>query len=50
MSVWARVGPETERRAVRSLRDDLTSGRWADRNRDLIALDAAELGLRLLVS
>ena len=50
MSVWARVGPETEQRAVRSLRDDLTSGRWADRNRDLIALDVAELGLRLLVS
>ena len=50
ISVWSRVGPETEQRAVRSLRDDLTSGRWADRNRDLISLDAAELGLRLLVS
>jgi SAM-dependent methyltransferase len=50
MSVWPRVGPEAERRALRSLRDDLASGRWADRNRDLIALDAADLGLRLLVS
>ena len=50
MSVWTRVGPEAEQRALRSLRDDLTSGRWADRNRDLIALDVAELGLRLLVS
>jgi SAM-dependent methyltransferase len=50
MSVWTRVGPEAEQRALRSLRDDLTSGRWAERNRDLIALDAAELGLRLLVS
>ena len=50
MSVWTRVGPEVERRAVRSLGDDLASGRWAERNRDLIALDAAELGLRLLVS
>jgi SAM-dependent methyltransferase len=50
MSVWSRVGPEAEQRALRSLRDDLTSGRWADRNRDLIALDAADLGLRLLVS
>ena len=50
VSVWARVGPEPEQRAVRSLRADLVSGRWADRNRDLVALDAAELGLRLLVT
>jgi SAM-dependent methyltransferase len=50
VSVWARVGPEPEQRAVRGLRADLVSGRWADRNRDLIALDAAELGLRLLVT
>jgi SAM-dependent methyltransferase len=50
MSVWARVGPAAERRTVRSLRDDLDSGRWAERNRDLAALDAAELGLRLLVT
>ena len=49
VSVWARVGPEAEQRAVRSLRDDLGSGWWADRNRDLTDLDAAELGLRLLV-
>jgi SAM-dependent methyltransferase len=50
ISVWARVGPDAEQRAVRSLRDDLASGRWAERNRDLVALDAAELGLRLLVT
>ena len=50
VSVWARVGPEAEQRAVRSLRDDLVSGRWAERNRDLVALEAAELGLRLLVA
>src|SRR5690242_6503148 len=50
VSVWARVGPEAEQRAVRSLRADLISGRWAERNRDLAALDAAELGLRLLVA
>jgi len=50
ISVWARVGPEPEQRAVHSLRDDLVSGRWAERNRDLVALDAAELGLRLLVT
>jgi SAM-dependent methyltransferase len=50
VSVWARVGPDAERRAVRNLRDDLASGRWADRNRDLVDLDAAELGLRLLIA
>ncbi|GIH15318.1 hypothetical protein Raf01_34900 [Rugosimonospora africana] len=50
VSVWARVGPDAERRAVHSLRDDLASGRWADRNRDLVDLDAAELGLRLLIA
>src|SRR5215472_11766904 len=50
MSIWARVGPDAEQRAVRSLRADLGSGRWAERNRDLAGLDAAELGLRLLVA
>jgi hypothetical protein len=35
---------------VRSLRDDLASGRWAERNRDLLVLEAAELGLRLLIA
>jgi SAM-dependent methyltransferase len=50
VSVWARVGPKAERRAVRSLRDDLVSGRWAERNRDLLDLEAAELGLRLLIA
>jgi DNA-binding transcriptional MerR regulator len=50
VSVWTRVGPRAERRAVDALRDDLDSGRWAERNRDLVALDTAELGLRLLVA
>jgi DNA-binding transcriptional MerR regulator len=50
VSAWTRVGLEAEQRAVRNLRDDLASGRWAERNRDLIDLDAAELGLRLLVA
>jgi len=50
VSVWARVGPDAEQRAVRALRDDLDSGQWAERNRDLIDLDAAELGLRLLIA
>jgi hypothetical protein len=50
ISVWATVGPDAEQRAVRRLRDDLASGRWAKRNRDLLDLEAAELGLRLLVA
>jgi SAM-dependent methyltransferase len=50
ISGWARVGPAVEQRVVHSLRDDLASGRWAERNRDLIDLDAAELGLRLLIA
>jgi hypothetical protein len=43
-------GPQAEQRVVRSLRADLVSGRWAERNRDLLDLDAAELGLRLLIT
>jgi len=50
MSIWARVGPDAEQRAVHSLRDDLASGRWAERNRDLLDLDAAELDSRLLIA
>src|SRR5919197_499009 len=50
ISVWTRVGPDAEQRAVRSLRDDLASGRWAERNRDILDLEAAELGLRLLLA
>jgi DNA-binding transcriptional MerR regulator len=50
MSVWTRVGPDAEQRAVRSLGDDLATGRWAEHNRGLAGLDAAELGLRLLVA
>jgi SAM-dependent methyltransferase len=50
ISVWARVGPEAGQRAVRSLRADLASGWWAERNGDLADLDAADLGLRLLIA
>jgi SAM-dependent methyltransferase len=50
ISIWAAVGPDAEQRAVRSLRDDLASGRWVERNRELVDLDAAELGLRLLIA
>jgi SAM-dependent methyltransferase len=50
ISIWARVGPDAELRAVHSLRADLASGRWAERNHDLCDLEAAELGLRLLIA
>src|SRR5579859_899982 len=50
ISLWASVGPEVEQRAVCILRDDLASGRWAERNRDILDLEAAELGLRLLIA
>jgi SAM-dependent methyltransferase len=50
MSIWARVGPDAEQRAVCSLRVDLASGRWADRNRDILDLDSAELDSRLLIA
>lgn len=50
ISVWTAVGPDAEQRAVRSLRDDLASGRWAERNRDILDLEAAELGLRLVIT
>jgi SAM-dependent methyltransferase len=49
VSVWAAAGPAAEQRAVRSLGADLASGRWADRNRELLDLDAADLGARLLI-
>jgi SAM-dependent methyltransferase len=50
VSVWSSVGSEVEQRVVQSLREDLASGGWAERNRDLLGLEAAELGLRLLVA
>ena len=49
-----RCGPESGRSPSggqsAALRDDLVSGRWAERNRELVTLDAAELGLRLFVA
>jgi hypothetical protein len=50
ISVWDAVGPDAEQRAVHTLREDLASGRWARRNHDLVDLDAAELGARLLIA
>jgi SAM-dependent methyltransferase len=50
VSVWSGVGADAEHRAVHALRADLASGRWAERHRDLVDLDAAELGARLLIA
>jgi SAM-dependent methyltransferase len=50
ISLFAAVGRDAEERAVKTLRADLASGRWAERNRDLVDLDAAELGARLLIA
>jgi hypothetical protein len=49
ISLWTTLGPDIEARAVERLRKDVESGRWADRNRDLMNLDAVDLGARLLV-
>jgi SAM-dependent methyltransferase len=48
-SVWARVGPVVEARAVAALRVDLASGRWYVRNSALVELAEADLGARLLI-
>jgi SAM-dependent methyltransferase len=49
-SVWTRVGTEVEARAVSALAADLRSGGWHRRNAELLALEEAELGARLLVA
>lgn len=49
ISVFTKVGCDVERRMVAALREDLASTRWADRNVDLLDLESAELGLRLLI-
>lgn len=48
-SVWARVGEAAERRAVDALASDLRSGAWEARNRELLGLEQADVGARLLV-
>ena len=49
-SVWTRLGPEVEARAVVKLRADLESGAWHERNAELLELDELDLGYRLLVT
>jgi SAM-dependent methyltransferase len=50
VSVWHRVGRAVEERVVRDLRADLESGRWAERNAELLDLDEIDLGGRLLIA
>ncbi len=50
VSVWHQVGPAVEQRVVRALRADLDSGRWAERNQELLSLDEIDLGGRLLIA
>jgi SAM-dependent methyltransferase len=49
-SVWTRLGPEVEARAVAKLRADLESGAWHERNAELLELEELDLGYRLLVT
>jgi len=49
VSVWHLVGPAVEERVVRELSADLASGRWAERNTELLDLDEIDIGGRLLV-
>lgn len=49
-SVWARVGRAAEERAVERLAADLQSGRWHERNLDLLDLHEADIGARLVVT
>ena len=49
-SVWVGVGPVVERRVVATLRGDVDSGAWHARNGELLEVEAADLGARLLVA
>jgi hypothetical protein len=50
VSVWHQAGPAAEERVVRDLHADLESGRWAERNHDLLDLAEIDLGGRLLIA
>lgn len=50
ISIWSALGPTVESRAVKQLREDLASGRWAARNDALVDAEDADLGLRLLIA
>jgi SAM-dependent methyltransferase len=50
ISIFDAVGADASARAATRLRADLESGAWAARNRDLVSLDAADVGARLLIA
>jgi hypothetical protein len=49
ISSFSRLDQAVVDRAVRELRDDLDSGRWAAGHADLLALDELDCGYRLVV-
>jgi hypothetical protein len=49
-SVWGPSRPVAERRAITALRDDVDSGIRKRRNAELLSLDEAALGARLLIA
>lgn len=49
-SVWSRLGPDVEARAVAALAADVESGAWTERNGALLALEACDVGARLVVA
>lgn len=50
ISVFTAIGPRAEQRVIDALAEDLSSGKWAARNRDVTGLAEAELGARLLIA
>lgn len=49
-SALAQTDPAAVTRGIDRLRDDLATGRWHDRQHDLLALDEWDAGFRLVVS
>jgi SAM-dependent methyltransferase len=49
-SVWSRLEPQVVTEAIGKLARDLTSGAWFAQNHELLRLEAAELGGRLLIA
>jgi SAM-dependent methyltransferase len=50
ISMLAQTGEEALAPGLSRLADDLSSGRWHDRHADLLTLDQADVGYRLLVA
>ncbi|WP_257901056.1 class I SAM-dependent methyltransferase [Saccharothrix obliqua] len=48
-SALAQTDPAAVERGVRRLREDLATGRWHERHRELLALDHWDAGFRLIV-